>query len=87
MEFKTNDYEFECHHGPKECEGNKIQACALKLIDQGRNTEDLGFNKWVFWNKFVKIDYWFHMLILNHRRGNLKMWNVISSSNILLKLL
>lgn len=45
MEFKTNDYEFECHHGPKECEGNKIQACALKLIDQGRNTEDLGFNK------------------------------------------
>lgn len=48
MEFKTNDYEFECHHGPKECEGNKIQACALKLIDQGRNTEDLGFNKWVF---------------------------------------
>ncbi|XP_066149341.1 GILT-like protein 1 [Euwallacea fornicatus] len=45
MEFKTNEYEFDCHHGPKECEGNKIQACALKLIEQGKPTEGFGFNK------------------------------------------
>ncbi|ENN81445.1 hypothetical protein HUJ04_000988 [Dendroctonus ponderosae] len=45
MNFVTNEYEFECHHGPKECEGNKIQACALKLIDGGRKTEGIGFNK------------------------------------------
>lgn len=45
MEFKANEYEFQCHHGPKECEGNKIQACALKTIDQGRKTEGLGYNK------------------------------------------
>lgn len=45
MTFVTNEYEFECHHGPKECEGNKIQACALKLIDGGRKTDGFGFNK------------------------------------------
>ncbi|XP_030759505.1 GILT-like protein 1 [Sitophilus oryzae] len=45
MEFKTNEYEFTCHHGPNECYGNKIQACALKLIDGGRRTEGLGYNK------------------------------------------
>ncbi|CAG9770802.1 unnamed protein product [Ceutorhynchus assimilis] len=45
MEFKQNEYEFDCHHGAKECEGNKIQACALKLIDQGKKTEGLGFNR------------------------------------------
>ncbi|KAL1502582.1 hypothetical protein ABEB36_007705 [Hypothenemus hampei] len=45
MEFKTSQYEFECHHGPKECEGNKMQACALNLIDQGKKTEGFGFNK------------------------------------------
>ncbi|KAF7286164.1 hypothetical protein GWI33_007126 [Rhynchophorus ferrugineus] len=45
MEFKTNEYEFTCHHGPNECYGNKIQACALKLIDGGRKTEGLGFNR------------------------------------------
>lgn len=45
MEFKTSEYEFTCHHGPGECQGNKIQACALKLIDNGRKTEGLGYNR------------------------------------------
>ncbi|KAJ8976754.1 hypothetical protein NQ317_019417 [Molorchus minor] len=30
--FDVNSYQFECHHGPAECKGNKIQACALKLV-------------------------------------------------------
>ncbi|XP_060518229.1 GILT-like protein 1 [Cylas formicarius] len=45
MEFKTNEHEFTCHHGPSECLGNKIQACALHLIEQGRKTQGLGFNR------------------------------------------
>lgn len=45
MEFKTNQYEFTCHHGPAECQGNKIQACALKVIDGGKKTDGLGFNR------------------------------------------
>ncbi|CAG9821398.1 unnamed protein product, partial [Phaedon cochleariae] len=43
--FDVNQYQFECHHGVNECYGNKIQACALKLIDGGNNTPDFGFNK------------------------------------------
>lgn len=27
-----DNYTFTCHHGEKECVGNKVQACALKLI-------------------------------------------------------
>ncbi|KAJ8916675.1 hypothetical protein NQ315_000320 [Exocentrus adspersus] len=43
--FDVNEYQFQCHHGPSECYGNKIQACALKLIDQGQKSEGLGFNR------------------------------------------
>lgn len=25
-------YEFQCHHGELECTGNKVQACALKIL-------------------------------------------------------
>jgi interferon gamma-inducible protein 30 len=27
-----DDVKFECHHGPNECFGNKVQSCALKMI-------------------------------------------------------
>ncbi|XP_044763673.1 GILT-like protein 1 [Coccinella septempunctata] len=36
---------FDCHHGEGECRGNKLQACALKHIEDGKNSEGLGFNK------------------------------------------
>uniref|UniRef100_A0A8D8PV95 GILT-like protein F37H8.5 n=1 Tax=Cacopsylla melanoneura TaxID=428564 RepID=A0A8D8PV95_9HEMI len=26
-------YNFECHHGPEECLGNKYQACAIKHVE------------------------------------------------------
>lgn len=30
--FPVNgEYQFECQHGPKECKGNKIHACAIDL--------------------------------------------------------
>ncbi|KAJ8958424.1 hypothetical protein NQ318_002208 [Aromia moschata] len=41
--FDINSYQFECHHGPGECQGNKIQACALKLIHDDQNSKD--YNK------------------------------------------
>ncbi|XP_025834258.1 GILT-like protein 1 isoform X2 [Agrilus planipennis] len=40
-----NQLEFTCHHGPFECEGNKIQACALALIEKGQPSEGLGYNR------------------------------------------
>ncbi|XP_023019665.2 GILT-like protein 1 [Leptinotarsa decemlineata] len=43
--FDINEWRFECHHGEQECQGNKIQACALKHIDNGLNTPGYGFNK------------------------------------------
>lgn len=39
------EYKFTCHHGVKECLGNKIHACALKNIDEGRKTNGLGYNR------------------------------------------
>lgn len=43
---KTGDnIMFKCHHGEAECEGNKIQACALRHIEDGKNTQGLGYNK------------------------------------------
>ncbi|KAL3270678.1 hypothetical protein HHI36_021206 [Cryptolaemus montrouzieri] len=42
---ENNQITFECHHGEGECRGNKLQACALKHIDNGSNTEGLGYNK------------------------------------------
>ncbi|XP_072382601.1 GILT-like protein 1 [Diabrotica undecimpunctata] len=45
MTFDITDWRFECHHGEIECYGNKIQACALRLIDKGLPSEGLGFNK------------------------------------------
>lgn len=27
-----NGWEFDCHHGPKECYGNKVQGCILRHI-------------------------------------------------------
>uniref|UniRef100_A0A6M2E2F4 Putative gamma-interferon-inducible lysosomal thiol reductase n=1 Tax=Xenopsylla cheopis TaxID=163159 RepID=A0A6M2E2F4_XENCH len=29
---RGSDVEFECHHGPNECYGNKVHACALNHI-------------------------------------------------------
>ncbi|CAH1107536.1 unnamed protein product [Psylliodes chrysocephalus] len=43
--FEVTDWKFECHHGEVECYGNRIQACALKRIEKGQNTADLGYNK------------------------------------------
>uniref|UniRef100_V5G552 Gamma-interferon-inducible-lysosomal thiol reductase n=1 Tax=Anoplophora glabripennis TaxID=217634 RepID=V5G552_ANOGL len=43
--FEMSEYKFECHHGPAECRGNKIQACALKLIEADPNSAGLGFNR------------------------------------------
>ncbi|RZC35814.1 GILT domain containing protein [Asbolus verrucosus] len=40
-----NQYEFQCHHGPAECNGNRLQACAIRIIDGGKKTEGLGYNK------------------------------------------
>ncbi|XP_075229155.1 GILT-like protein 1 [Lycorma delicatula] len=33
-----NQYKFMCHHGELECEGNKVQACALKILPSAVNT-------------------------------------------------
>lgn len=35
FQFKTqgSETEFECHHGPNECLGNKIHSCAIKNIE------------------------------------------------------
>jgi len=38
------EWQFTCHHGPYECQGNKIQACALNLIESGEKAPDAGFN-------------------------------------------
>ncbi|XP_971157.2 GILT-like protein 1 [Tribolium castaneum] len=38
-------YEFNCHHGPAECQGNRLQVCALRTIGEGHNSEGLGYNK------------------------------------------
>lgn len=38
-------YKFTCHHGPAECKGNKIHACAIKKIDGGVPSENLGYNR------------------------------------------
>ncbi|GFU34263.1 gamma-interferon-inducible lysosomal thiol reductase [Nephila pilipes] len=27
----SNKYEFQCHHGPRECYGNTVQGCAISL--------------------------------------------------------
>lgn len=35
---------FKCHHGEGECRGNKLQACALRHIEDGKNSEGLGYN-------------------------------------------
>lgn len=29
MKTENGSYSFDCHHGPNECYGNKVQACAL----------------------------------------------------------
>lgn len=42
---KKNGDLYDCHHGPAECYGNKIHACALNLIDDGKSSEGLGYNK------------------------------------------
>ncbi|XP_063924211.1 GILT-like protein 1 [Zophobas morio] len=41
----TDHYDFTCHHGPAECTGNRLQVCALHLIDGGKKTPNLGYNK------------------------------------------
>ncbi|KAK9886432.1 hypothetical protein WA026_016712, partial [Henosepilachna vigintioctopunctata] len=40
-----NQITFECHHGEGECRGNKLQACALKHIDNGNSSPEMGYNK------------------------------------------
>ncbi|XP_026475390.1 GILT-like protein 1, partial [Ctenocephalides felis] len=41
---RGSDVEFECHHGPNECYGNKVHACALNHIQvdsfQQRHTRE-----------------------------------------------
>lgn len=34
MQYETlgSDVTFECHHGPNECYGNKVQSCAIEHI-------------------------------------------------------
>lgn len=32
FETRGSDVEFECHHGPNECYGNKVQSCAIQHI-------------------------------------------------------
>ncbi|KAF5281850.1 hypothetical protein FQR65_LT14494 [Abscondita terminalis] len=40
------EWQFSCHHGPFECQGNKIQACALNEIEKTTpKSVDQGFNK------------------------------------------
>jgi len=42
QKFDVNQYEFTCRHGPQECVGNRIQACALHLTPK---KDDLGYNR------------------------------------------
>ncbi|CAG9821397.1 unnamed protein product [Phaedon cochleariae] len=44
-QYSNGTFTFECHHKAVECYGNKIQACALTIINSGKNTENLGYNK------------------------------------------
>jgi len=30
----NGNYTFQCQHGPRECEGNKVHACALKYLPE-----------------------------------------------------
>jgi hypothetical protein len=32
--YSNDSYQFECHHGPKECFGNIIQACAINIFQE-----------------------------------------------------
>lgn len=36
MQYNKTDgvYTFDCHHGPKECIGNKIMACILNVYQK-----------------------------------------------------
>ncbi|XP_045465355.1 GILT-like protein 1 [Harmonia axyridis] len=45
MKNENGQIMFTCHHGEGECRGNKLQACTLKHIDDGKNSEGLGYNK------------------------------------------
>lgn len=38
----TNGDLFECHHGPKECAGNKLHSCALENLN-GKADEQMKF--------------------------------------------
>lgn len=38
---ENGKFEFACHHGEAECVGNKVQACALKVLP--KMTDQLGF--------------------------------------------
>lgn len=40
-----NELEFTCHHGPEECRGNKIHACAIdKIGNSTQPSPGLGYN-------------------------------------------
>ncbi|CRK95009.1 CLUMA_CG008495, isoform A [Clunio marinus] len=53
------DTTFECHHGPNECYGNKIQACAINHIQvdsfQQENTRETLIVEYI--NCLMKNDY------------------------------
>merc|ERR1712179_380414 len=38
-ETPDGELEFECQHGPRECEGNMVQACALFLTVDSPDTQ------------------------------------------------
>lgn len=48
MQYTKNavgETEFQCHHGPEECRGNKIHACAIDKIGNVTQPSDgFGYN-------------------------------------------
>lgn len=43
--FVNDTVEFTCKSGETECYGNKIQACAIFLINNGGNSKGLNYNR------------------------------------------
>ncbi|CAG0915333.1 unnamed protein product [Notodromas monacha] len=67
----SDDYTFECQHGPLECEGNKVHSCVIAAVKEGddpkqivryvdcmikRNRDPLGIGKQC--NDNLKFGHW-----------------------------